>query len=376
MINQKRVLNEFYDLVKVRCSTHDEREMADILKQKLQDLGAVSIQEDKAGEELGGNAGNIVANFAGTVPGAKTIMLTAHMDCVEPCANIHPVLKDGVIRSDGTTILGADDKAGVEAILEGLRQMNEQKLPHGPLQVVFTISEEGGVHGSQHIDQSLLHADYGFTFDTGGHPGLMSIAAPGKNQFIIHVKGKASHAGVAPEKGHNAIIAAAKLLADAPQGRLDEETTCNAGIIQGGTATNVVAAECTIRYEARSRNKEKLQKLTQAIIDHFEKGAAKTDCEANVELAPDYDPYAHDKDNPAIQLASRACEKLGFPIKLAESGGGSDANHFNEYGIPTIVMGVGMENGHTLEEYILEKDLYDSCELVVGLIQEAASTAK
>ena len=133
-------------------------------------------------------------------------------------------------------------------------QLQEQQIPHGPLQIVFTVSEEGGVHGSQHLDRSLLHADYGYTFDTHGHPGYMTYAAPGKNQLLITVRGKAAHAGVEPEKGRSAIIAAAKLLATAPQGRIDEETTCNAGTITGGTAANVVAEECIIHYEARSRD--------------------------------------------------------------------------------------------------------------------------
>lgn len=372
MVNKKRVLEEFMDLVQVRCSTHDEREIADILKQKLQALGASAIHEDKAGEELGGNTGNIVADFAATVPGRKTIMLTAHMDCVEPCGGIRPVLENGVIRSQGDTILGGDDKAGVEAILEGLRQLQEQQIPHGPLQVVFTVSEEGGVHGSQHLDRSLLHADYGYTFDTHGHPGYMTYAAPGKNQLLITVRGKAAHAGVEPEKGRSAIIAAAKLLATAPQGRIDEETTCNAGTITGGTAANVVAEECIIHYEARSRDKDKLRKLSGDISGHFLMGIKNTGCQASVHILPDYDPYTMPLDSPAIQLAREACAELGFKVVLEESGGGSDANHFNSYGIPTVVMGVGMTDCHTTQETLLEQDLYDSCELVLSIIKRAA----
>lgn len=193
-------------------------------------------------------------------------MLTAHMDCVEPCAGIHPVIEDGIIRSDGTTILGADDKAGVTAILEALRQLREHAIPHGPLQVVFTVAEENGVHGSQHLDSSLLHADMGFTLDTHGHPGVMSYKAPGKNQIHIHIAGKAAHAGVEPENGINAIQAAGVLLADAPQGRIDVETTCNIGRIAGGSATNVVADSCDIYYESRSRDTEKLERITQRIM--------------------------------------------------------------------------------------------------------------
>ena len=146
MINKNRVLDEFFALVSIRCSTLDEREMGNLLTARLRELGAAEIHEDNAGEILGGNCGNIVANFKGSVSGVPTVMLTAHMDCVEPCAGIRPQLVDGVIRSDGTTILGADDKAGVVAILETLRCLREQHIPHGDLQLDFTAAEEGGVH--------------------------------------------------------------------------------------------------------------------------------------------------------------------------------------------------------------------------------------
>ena len=195
MINKERVLQEFLELIRIPCPTRNERAVGDWLTERLTALGG-TVHEDKAGEALGGNCGNLVADFPGTVSGAPTIMLTAHMDCVDPCVNIHPVIEDGIIRSDGTTILGSDDKAGVTAILETLRQLREQSIPHGPLQVVFTIAEENGVHGSQHLDSSLLHADYGYTMDTHGHPGMMSFKAPGKNQIYIRLQGKAAHAGV------------------------------------------------------------------------------------------------------------------------------------------------------------------------------------
>ena len=303
-------------------------------------------------------------------------MLTAHMDCVEPCADIHPVLENGIIRSDGTTILGGDDKAGVTAILEALRQLRERSIPHGPLQVVFTVAEENGVHGSQHLDSSLLHADMGFTLDTHGHPGVMSYKAPGKNQIHIHIAGKAAHAGVEPEKGINAIKAAGELLVDAPQGRIDAETTCNVGRIVGGSATNVVADSCDIYYESRSRNKEKLDTITQRIVDHFKLGEEGTGCKITAEVSPDYGPYEIPQDAPAIEVARRAAEKLGFPIELEESGGGSDANHFNTYGVPTVVLGVGMTNCHTKEEYIEEADLYDAAAWALAIVMESAARAR
>lgn len=372
-INEARVLEEFLELVQIRCATHDEREIGDLLTQRLTALGG-TVHEDKAGEKLGGNCGNLIADFPASDDAHKnmpTIMLTAHMDCVEPCGNVHPVRENGIIRSDGTTILGSDDKAGVTAILETLRQLDEKKIPHGPLQIVFTIAEENGVHGSQNIDTSLLHADYGYTLDTHNHPGCITFMAPGKNQIHIHIQGKAAHAGVAPESGVNAIIAAGKLLATAPQGRIDEETTCNVGKIAGGSATNVVAETCDIYYESRSRDKAKLDKITQEIADHFVKGAESTGCQITAETSPDYDPYLLDKDGTAISLARRAAEKLGFPVHLEEAGGGSDANHFNAYGIPTVVLAVGMENCHTKEEYIEEKDLYDAARWALQIVIES-----
>ena len=377
MINKERIRKEFLELIQIRCSTHDEREIGDLLTKRLQELGG-TVKEDQAGEKLGGNCGNLVADFPATAGMEKvpTVMLTAHMDCVEPCAGIHPIIENGIIRSDGTTILGSDDKAGVTAILETLRQLREQGLPHGPLQVVFTISEENGVHGSQNLDSSLLHADMGFTLDTHGHPGVMSYKAPGKNQIHIHIAGKAAHAGVEPEKGINAIVAAGTLLADAPQGRIDEETTCNVGRIAGGSATNVVADSCDVYYESRSRDKKKLEEITQRIVDHFKRGEKTTGCHITAEVSPDYGPYEIPQDAPAIEVASRAAKKLGFPLELEESGGGSDANHFNTYGVPTVVLGVGMTNCHTKEEYIEEKDLYDSAEWALAIVLEAAKETK
>ena len=373
MIDRKRVLAEFLELIAIPCSTHDERQIGDLLTKRLQELGG-TVREDKAGEAIGGNCGNLVADFPATdgLEALPTVMLTAHMDCVEPCAGIHPVIEDGIIRSDGTTILGADDKAGVTAILEALRQLREHAIPHGPLQVVFTVAEENGVHGSQHLDSSLLHADMGFTLDTHGHPGVMSYKAPGKNQIHIHIAGKAAHAGVEPENGINAIQAAGVLLADAPQGRIDVETTCNIGRIAGGSATNVVADSCDIYYESRSRDKEKLERITQRIIDHFRLGEESTGCKITAEVSPDYGPYEIAKDAPAIKAAARAAEKLGFPVELEESGGGSDANHFNTYGVPTVVLGVGMTNCHPKDEYIEEEDLYRAAAWALAIVMEAA----
>lgn len=372
MIDKKRVLDEFFELVSIRCSTLDEREIADLLTARLRDLGAVEIHEDGAGKALGGNTGNIVANFKGTVADVPVVMLTAHMDCVEPCAKIKPILKDGVIRSDGTTILGADDKAGVVAILETLRCLKEHNIPHGDLQIVFTVAEEGGVNGSRCLDALLLTADFGYTLDTHGHAGTAAFKAPGKNQLAVRIVGKAAHAGIDPDAGRNAITAAGKVLTAVPQGRIDEETTCNVGKIEGGTATNVVAEFCTLNFETRSRDKAKLDALTQRMVDSVNAALDGTGCTAEIDIKKDYDPYELPPDALPIQYLRRAAEKLGFPVVLEEEGGGSDANHFNSYGVPTTVLGVGMTDCHTKEESIREQDLYEAAELTLAIVREVA----
>lgn len=371
MLNEKRILDEFYELVQVRCSSRNERQIADLLTKRLEELGC-TVTEDNAGEKIGGNTGNLVANLKGTLA-VPTVLLTAHMDCVEPCEGIKPILKDGIITSDGATILGADDKAGVVAILETLRVLREDNIPHGDIQIAFTCAEEGGVNGSKNMDSSLLKADLGYTFDTHGAPGKIVFMAPGQNKIFVRVEGKAAHAGIAPEKGNNAIVALAKMLTKIPQGRIDEETTCNIGTIKGGEATNVVAETAELLMETRSRDKAKLDKLTADCMKIFEAGGVETGTKVTVELRPAYDPFTIARDALPITVAAKAAEKLGFKVSIEESGGGSDANFFNAYGVPTTVLGVGMTNSHTKEEYIKEKDLYDSARLALQIVKDVAA---
>lgn len=189
MINKERVLKEFFELVQITCSTKNERQIADLLKGRLAELG-LEVSEDNAGEKIGGNTGNVFAYLKGSKTTAPRVMFGAHMDCVEPCANVKPILKDGIITSDGTTILGADDKAGVVAILETLRVLKEKSIEHGDIQVVFTVSEEGGINGSKNMDTSFLKADYGYALDSSGIPGEIVIMAPGQYKITAVVKAK------------------------------------------------------------------------------------------------------------------------------------------------------------------------------------------
>lgn len=374
-MNKERVLAEFFELVKIKCSTRAEREVADVLKARLADLG-LEITEDNVGEKIGGNCGNVLAYQQGTLSDAPVLMLSAHMDCVEPCSGVEPRLKDGIITSAGDTILGGDDKAGVVAILEALRVIKEENFPHGPIQVVFTVAEEGGLNGSKNIDPALLKADFGYALDSSGAPGEIVTMAPGQNSVTAIIHGKKAHAGVAPEEGINAIVVAGKALAEMKIGRIDFETTSNAGIISGGIATNIVPDTVEIKCEARSRNPEKLEAQTLHMKETFEQIAASCGARADVIVKKAYGPYVLAESDPVVALAVKAAESAGLKPEVAATGGGSDANFFNNYGVPTAVLGVGMSKVHTTEEYIKEADLYSTAELVIAIIKTAATIKK
>lgn len=375
MINKERMLAEFFELVKIKCSTRQEREVADVLKARLAGLG-LEVTEDDAGSKIGGNAGNVIAYKKGTVADAPVLMLSAHMDCVEPCAGVEPQLIDGIITSKGDTILGADDKAGVTGILEGLRTTIENNVPHGDIQVVFTIAEEGGLNGSKNIDQSLLKADFGYALDSSGAPGEIVTMAPGQNAIQVVVHGKKAHAGVAPEEGNNAIVLAGKALAEIKQGRIDFETTANIGLISGGVATNIVPDQVELKCEARSRNMEKLEAQTKHMVETFEKVVAANGGKAEVNVRKAYGPYVLEESAPVVKMAVASVERIGLKAICKGTGGGSDANFFNSYGVPTAVLGVGMSKVHTTDEFIKEIDLYHTGELVAALIAEAGKLKK
>ncbi|EGO63969.1 M20/M25/M40 family metallo-hydrolase [Acetonema longum] len=377
MINQQRLLAEFFEMVKIKCSTRAEREVADLIKKRLQSYGGnVTVTEDNTGEKIGGNCGNIIAYVKGSVASAPVVMFSAHMDCVEPCGGVEPVLKDGIITSAGNTVLGGDDKAGVVAIMEALRVAHEQKIPHGDIQIVFTVAEEGGLNGSKNMDPKALKADFGYALDSSGIPGKIIVKAPGQNKIEVVVTGKTAHAGLAPEEGLNAIVLAGKALAAIKEGRIDEETTANIGIIKGGGATNIVPDRVEIICEARSRNMAKLEAQTKSMVETFEQVVAANGGKTEISVKKAYGPYVLSENDPVVKLAAQAGSAVGLPITMEGTGGGSDANFFNSYGVPTAVLAVGMSKVHTTDEYIKEADLYSTAEWVLELIKQAAALKK
>lgn len=371
VINSERVLADFFELVRINSPTRGEREVADFLKKQLINLN-MEITEDEAGMAIDGNCGNLLAYMKGNVIGAPILLLSAHMDCVEPCSNVEPVLKDGIITSAEQTVLGADDKSGIVAIMEALRTIKEQDISHGDIQVIFTVAEEGGLNGSRNLDRSLIKADLGYVLDSGGKPGEIILRAPGQDRINVTIHGKAAHAGAAPETGISAIMVAAKALHTMRTGRIDEETTANIGTIQGGRATNIVADLVEITCESRSRELAKLEKQTAHMCEMFKLAARESGAQAEIDVQRAYEPYALAEDSKVVVFAAQAARGVGLVAKFRESGGGSDAHCYNRYGVPCAVLGTGMQKVHTNDEYLEEEDLYGSAELVLEIIQVVA----
>ena len=375
LVNKERMLAEFKEVVAVPCHTLQERPVFEMLRAKLEALG-FTVEEDDAGEKLGGNCGNLWAFLPGNKVGAVSVLLSAHMDGVEPCGGTTVVQKDGVLYSDGTTILGGDDKSGVVAILEGVRMLVEENAEHGDIQILFTIAEEGGVNGSRCMDRSKLKAQVAYALDGEGAPGEIVIGAPGQYRYKISVHGKKAHGGLEPEKGINAIMIAAKALAEVKRyGRIDEETTCNIGIIGGGVATNVVPDLVEIEGDVRSRNNEKLEAIREEVVSTICNAVEKYGAKVTAEVEHKYSSFLIDTESTVVKLAKSACAMYGFAPDITQTGGGSDANFLNAYGVPCVILGTGMQNVHTVEEFIKEEDLYNSALMVYGILQAACKNA-
>ena len=374
-INEERLKNTFIELVSVPCPSCDEKQEADLLVKKLQELG-MEPKVDRAGEQCGGTTGNVWGFLKGNVPGALRLFFEAHMDSVAPTTGTNVIEKDGVLYSDGTTTLGGDDKSGVAAVLEAMQCIIENDLPHGDIQVCFTIGEETGSYGVRYMDKTMIQADAGYCMDCGGHPGAIFNASPKAINLKLKVKGKSAHAGLEPEKGINAIMLAADALHALPAyGRIDEETTLSVDMIDGGLASNIVPEACEIVIDMRCPNQTKLERLKKETVEIFRnvveaKGGA---VEVAVkEVAPGVNLNT---DHATVKLAATAAEKLGFPVSTGFTGGCSDANFLCGMGLPTVLLATGMDKIHTTEERLALEDLYNAASWVLGIVEEAAEQA-
>ena len=374
-INEGRLKSTFIELVGVPCPSCDEKQEADLLVKKLQELG-MEPKVDRAGEQCGGTTGNVWGFLKGNVPGALRLFFEAHMDSVAPTTGTNVIEKDGVLYSDGTTTLGGDDKSGVAAVLEAMQCIIENDLPHGDIQVCFTIGEETGSYGVRYMDKTMIQADAGYCMDCGGHPGAIFNASPKAINLKLKVKGKSAHAGLEPEKGINAIMLAADALHALPAyGRIDEETTLSVDMIDGGLAPNIVPEACEIVIDMRCPNQTKLERLKNETVEIFRNVVEAKGGVVEVavkEVAPGVNLNT---DHATVKLAATAAEKLGLPVSTGFTGGCSDANFLCGMGLPTVLLATGMDKIHTTEERLALEDLYNAASWVLGIVEEAAEQA-
>ncbi|MEK5441932.1 MULTISPECIES: tripeptidase T [unclassified Fredinandcohnia] len=371
MINQDRLVNEFLELVQVDSETKFETEIAKVLKDKFTALG-VHVVEDDTTSQTGHGAGNLICTLEATKNDVDPIYFTSHMDTVVPGKGIKPSIKDGYIVSDGTTILGADDKAGLAAMFEAIRVLKENQIPHGTIEFIITVGEESGLVGAKALDRSMITAKYGYALDSDGKVGDIVVAAPTQAKVRATIIGKTAHAGVAPEKGVSAITMAAKAIAKMPLGRIDEETTANIGRFEGGTQTNIVCDHVEILAEARSLVTEKMEAQVQKMKAAFESVAADMGGRAEVEITVMYPGFKFADGDHVVEVAKRAVAKIGRQSALQKSGGGSDANVIAGHGIPTVNLAVGYEEIHTTNEKMPVEELVKTAELIVAIVEEVA----
>lgn len=367
-VNQDRLIEHFLALVTRPSLSGQEGEVADLVAAELADLG-FAVERDEAGRTFGGEAGNVIARLPGR---GETVLFCAHLDTVGPVEGIMPRRTDGRITTSGNTVLGADDKAAVAGVMEALRVVLEQSLPRPPLEIVFTVGEEIGLKGARALNFRHLRSKLAYVADSHGPVGGLINRGPGQDALAAVVTGKAAHAGIAPERGVNAIKIAAAAIAAMRLGRIDEETTANIGVIQGGLASNIVPERVELQGEARSHSDEKREAQVQHMLECLHRAAAELGGGVRTEVEPMYRRFFIPEDHPLVSRARAAMRQVGVRPRVQSTGGGSDANVMNERGLPAVLLGVGYENVHTKKEYIRVEQLAKFAELIVAIITTGA----
>ncbi len=375
-INSDRLADTFMNLVSIDSPSRREGRVARWLKDWFRDFPGAVVTVDGSAMETGSETGNLVVRLKGNMD-RPPLFFNAHMDTVEPGTGIKPVFSDGVFRSDGTTVLGGDDKAAIAILLEAANCLRENRLEFGPIEMVFTTCEEIGLLGAKALDTSILQSRAGYALDSTD-PDAIINRAPCAVRFNLEVHGRSAHAGINPEKGINAIKIAADAIYKAPQGRIDDETTCNIGIIHGGTATNIIPDLVEIQGEVRSHDAEMLKRIQDELIGCFYRAVERSSTDGNKgspgepyvtsRVQDDYPLMNVPEDHPVINAVLQAGKTLGRSLRLEKTGGGSDANIFNQKGLATVILGIGMQKVHTTEEFIRLSDMVDSCRLVLEII--------
>jgi tripeptide aminopeptidase len=364
----------FLELTAVASPPGEERGVADRVSAYLRALG-LDVVEDDAGGRIGSTSGNVYCRLAPTHDGTP-LFLCAHLDTVPVEGTLEPVVDDGIVRNAGGAILGADNKAAVASMLEGVRRIVRERRPHAGIELVFTPKEEVGLLGADAFDAARLSAGVGYVYDQAAPIGDIVLGAPHQRRLDVLFRGRAAHAGMYPEEGRSAIAAAARAITDMRLGRLDDETTANAGRIEGGSARNVVPELCSVELEARSHDEAKLADVLKEMLDAVTFAAGVADCEVETEIRSGARGYRFRRGDEPVVLAAEALQRAGYQPRYGLTGGGADANVFNERGRQCLNLANGMAEIHTPDEHIAVADLEGMVDVTLALVDVARETPR
>lgn len=368
MVKRNRLVDTFIELVKIDSESKNEEKFQAFLKEKFVSLG-LDVEEDNAKATTGYGANNLLCRLSGEKE-VDAIFFSCHMDTVPPGVGIQPEVRDEIIYSDGTTILAADDKAGIAIMIELVELINEKKLPHGTIEFVLTVGEETGLIGAEAFDVGSLVSDYGFVLDTGGPVGAITVGSPTLYSINVVIEGITAHAGIEPEKGVSAVEIASKAIAKMKLGRIDHRTTANIGTIHGGTASNIVMEKVEVVAEARSISTESCVAQVNHMKELFEESAKEMGGKATILTDRKCTGYDFTEESNVVKIAAEAIRKIGREPIYEVSGGGSDANVFNAKGKETTNLSIGYERIHTVNEFIPIDELEKATELAYQIVAD------
>ncbi len=365
---REKLITEFLNLVKIDSISFEEEKVFEYILKRLENLNIEKKLQEYTVEEVGKKSANLIVKIPANVENATSIFFDAHVDTVEPGRGINPILfrERNRIESSKDTILAADDKAAVASMLLAIEEIVRENFLHGDLYFLFTSAEEIGLLGIQHFDFSLINPDFGFVLDSHGKVGRIIVADPYHYRYIIKVKGRASHAGIEPEKGINAIKIASKIVSKLPQGRINRNTVANVGTIEGGKATNIVPDECEVSGEFRSLDPTMIEKTRKEIYQIVEKYKSES-MGIDIEMKELYKGFRFEKNDNIIRFAGKAIKSLGRKPIFEKTCGGSNTNIYNQNGIKCVTLSTGMMELHTKDEYIELDELETLLNLILKL---------
>lgn len=368
-VNEQRLLELFLDLAKIDGPSTKEQLVADYLAKELPKLG-FTIEFDEAHKNFNGEVGNLVAWKEGTDPTIPPLFFSTHMDTVLPTKNLTPVIKDGVIYSDGTTILGADDRAALAAYIEAIRAVIESEIPHGPIELLLTVNEQPGLVGARFMDYSKIKSKVGYIFDSSGDVGQTILKGPFSSRIYLKVKGNAAHIALNAEEGNSAFVIAAAGLLKMKLGKVDEETLANVGMIEGGELTSIIPGTVTLAGEVRSFSKEKLNMQLRHMEQVMKEAAKELGGVVEITLEKKYSGFDIPEEHILVQNVTDASRQINLQPYLTNTLGGADTNVLNENGLTCITLGNGFQNIHSYRECISIENLINTGRLTASLIEQ------